>query len=192
MQIMLKNIRMAFPALAVPQAFGEGEPAYGAKFVVPMKGDLLGQIEEAIAEVAREKWDTKGAGVVKMLEEDGKLCLTKKVYKSKKTGEAYGGFEGAFYLSARNASTKPTVFNQYGEELASKSDIEKAAYSGSFVNASVDIWAQDNQWGRRINCTLRGLMTTGEGDNLGGGSAPASADDFAEMAKPKADAEDLL
>jgi hypothetical protein len=39
---------------------------------------------------------------------------------------------------------------------------------------------------------LRGILVTGEGENLGGGGSTASADDFADVAKAKADADDLL
>lgn len=191
-RIMLKGIPMAFPALAEPQAFGEGEPAYGAKFPVTINGEHQKLIDEAMKAEAKELWKDKGDSVLSMLVEDGKTAFVKKIYRSKKTGEPYQGFEGMHYLSARNAKTQPTVFNQYGEELTSKGDIERQAFSGARVNASVEIWAQDNKWGRRINCSLRGIMLTGEGENFGGGSAPASADEFAGMAKAKADAEDLL
>ena len=70
--------------------------------------------------------------------------------------------------------------------------IERKAFSGAIVNASVEVWAQDNKWGRRVNCSLRGIMLTGEGQSLGGGSAPAGADEFAGLAKAKADADDVL
>ena len=191
-RIMLKNVVMAFPALAEPQSFGEGEPAYGAKFPITPNSEHQKAIEAAILAEAKEAWKDKADSVLKMLEEDGKVAFTKKVYRSKKTGEPYQGFDGAHYLSARNAKTQPTVFNQYGEEVSSKGDIERQAFSGAVVNASIEIWAQDNKWGRRINCSLRGIMLTGEGENIGGASAPASADDFAGMAKAKADAEDVL
>lgn len=191
-RIMLKGITMAFPALAEPQAFGEGEPAYGAKFPITINGEHQKLIDEAMKAEAKDLWKDKGDSVLSMLVEDGKTAFVKKIYRSKKTGEPYQGFEGMHYLSARNAKTQPTVFNQYGEELTSKGDIERQAFSGARVNASVEIWAQDNKWGRRINCSLRGVMLTGEGENFGGGSAPASADEFAGMAKAKADAEDLL
>jgi len=191
-RIMLKNVVLAFPALAEPQSFGEGEPAYGAKFPIKPNSEQQKAIEAAILAEATEAWKDKADSVLKMLEEDGKVAFTKKVYRSKKTGEAYQGFDGAHYLSTRNAKTQPTVFNQYGEELSGKSDIEAKAFSGALVNASVEIWAQDNKWGRRINCSLRGVMLTGEGENFGGGSAPASADEFAGLAKAKADAEDIL
>ena len=191
-RIMLKNVMLSFPALAEPQSFGEGEPAYGAKFPIKPNSEHQKQLEEAILAEAKEQWKDKADSVVNMLIEDGKVAFVKKVYRSKKTGEPYAGFEGAHYLSTRNAKTQPTVFNEYGEQLTSKGDIERKAYSGAIVNASLEIWAQDNKWGRRINCTLRGVMLTGEGENIGGASAPASADDFAGMAKAKADAEDIL
>lgn len=191
-RVMLKNVMLAFPALAEPQSLGEGEPAYGAKFPIAINSEQQKLIEDAILAEAKEEWKDKAASVVEMLAEDGKLCFTKKVYKSKKTGEPYTGFDGKHFLSTRNAKTQPTVFNQYGEELTVKGDIERQAFSGALVNASIEVWAQDNKWGRRVNCSLRGVMLTGEGDNIGGGSPPASADEFAGLAKAKADAADIL
>ena len=191
-RIMLKGVVMSFPALADPQSFGEGEPAYGAKFPIKIDGAHQKLLEEAMLAEAKEAWKDKAQSVLDMLIEDGKVAFVKKVYRSKKTGEAYQGFEGSHYLSARNAKTQPTVFNQYGEEIAAKGDIERQAFSGAVVNASVEIWAQDNKWGRRVNCSLRGVMLTGEGENFGGGSSPASADEFGGLAKAKAEAEDIL
>ena len=191
-RIMLKGVTMAFPALAEPQAFGEGEPAYGAKFPVAPNSEHQKLIEDAIRAEAKEAWKDKADDILEMLREDGKLAFIKKVYRSKKTGEAYQGFEGKHYLSARNAKTQPSVYNQYGEEITGKAEILRQAFSGARTNASVEIWAQDNKWGRRINCSLRGVMLTGEGENFGGGSTPAAADEFAGLAMAKADAEDVL
>lgn len=191
-RIMLKNIVLAFPALAEPQSFGEGEPAYGAKFPIKLNSEQQKAIEVAVLAEAKEAWKDKAESVLDMLVEDGKIAFTKKVYRSKKTGEAYQGFENTHYLSTRNAKTQPSVYNQYGEEVTSKSEIEAKAFSGAVVNASVEIWAQDNKWGRRINCSLRGVMLTGEGENFAGGSPPASADEFAGLTKAKADADDIL
>ena len=191
-QIMLKNVVLAFPSIAEPQAFGEGEPAYGAKFPIKPGSEHQKAIEAAILLVAKEEWKDKADSVLEMLVDDGKVAFTKKVYKSKKTGDAYAGFEGMHYLSSRNAKTQPTVFDKYGEPVVGKAAIEQQAHSGAVANASLEIWAQDNKWGRRINCSLRGVMLTGEGESFGGGSAPAGADEFAAFAKAKADALDIL
>ncbi len=191
-RIMLKNVVLAFPALAEPQSYGDGDPAFGAKFPIEPGSPNQNLIEEAMRAEANAQWNDKGESVLKMLVEDGSVCFNKKVYRSKKTGDAYQGFEGKHYLSTRNASTQPTVFNQFGDQVTAKGEIERQAFSGAVVAASVEIWAQDNKWGRRINCTLRGVMLTGEGENFGGGSSPASSDEFAGLAKSKPDAEDFL
>ena len=191
-RIMLKNVVLAFPALAEPQSYGDGDPAFGAKFPIEPGSPNQNLIEEAMLAEANAQWNDKGESVLKMLVEDGSVCFNKKVYRSKKTGDAYQGFEGKHYLSTRNASTQPTVFNQFGDQVTAKGEIERQAFSGAVVAASVEIWAQDNKWGRRINCTLRGVMLTGEGENFGGGSSPASSDEFAGLAKSKPDAEDFL
>lgn len=185
--IRLTNLVMAFPAIAEPQSYGDGEPAYGAKFPIEPGSPEQKIIEDAMRAAAREEWKDKGDAVLQMLTEDGKTCFTKKVYRSKKTGEPYQGFDGKHYLSARNSKTAPTFVDQFGTEVEDRKAIERLAYSGSIVHASLEIWAQDNKWGRRINCTLRGLMTTGRGENFGGGSAPASANEFADLAQDPSD-----
>lgn len=190
--IMLKNLQLGFPAIAEPQSYGDGEPAYGAKFPIAIGSNAHKAIEAAIREEAVGEWKDKADSVLTMLAEDNKLCFVKKVYRSKKTGEPYTGFEDAHYLSTRNSKSQPTVYNEYGEPVTGKSDIERKAFSGAVVNASVEFWAQDNKWGRRVNCSLRGIMLTGEGQSLGGSSAPAAADEFAGLAKAKADADDVL
>ena len=78
--------------------------------------------------------------------------------------------------------------DRLGNEVTSKAEIERLIYSGCYVHASVDIWPQDNKWGQRINCTLRGVMFANDGENFGGGST-ASASEFADFA---IDAEDLI
>lgn len=191
-QILLKNITLAFPALGEPQSYGDGEPAYGAKFPVEPNSENAKLIEDAIRAEAKETWKDKADSVLAMLFEDGKVAYSKREYRSKKTGEPYAGFEGMYYLGTRNATVQPSVYDQYGEAVNGKSEITRKAFSGAVVNASVEIWAQDNKWGRRINCSLRGVMLTGEGTSFGGGSGAASADDFAGLAKAKADAESVL
>jgi hypothetical protein len=192
-KILLKNVMLGFPALAEPQSFGEGDPAYGAKLPIDPSSENLKMIEAEIVAVAKEAWKDKADAILDMLREENKMCLVRKEYRSKTTGEVYEGFQNSFLLSTRNPKTQPTVFDEYGNQLEKKTDIERKAYSGAIAaGVSVEIWAQDNKWGKRVNCTLLGVMLTGEGTSIGGGAAPASADDFAGLAKAKAEAGDLL
>ena len=50
-------------------------------------------------------------------------------------------------------------------------------YSGCQVNFIIDVWAQANKWGNRINATLLGVQFVGDGPRLAGGSV-ATAEDF--------------
>jgi len=59
-------------------------------------------------------------------------------------------------------------------------------YAGCYVTAIVELWPQDNQYGRRINATLSGVQFERDGDAFGG-SAPASADDFDDLSSGAAD-----
>lgn len=193
--IFLKNLPIAFPALAEAQAIGDGEPAFGGRFVIdPKRTDLIKELDAALAAEAKAKWKDDGDAVLAMLIEEGKVAFEKKPYRSKKTGKVYAGFEGMYNLGARTPANKPkpTVFDEYGKQLLTKAEIEQTIYSGCEVTAKVEIWAQDNSYGRRLNCSLLGVIYAGEGERFGGGSAPASADDFGAFAKAKADAEGVL
>lgn len=199
--LMLKRVPIAFPALASPQAIGEGDPAYGGKFVIdPKDTALVTELEKAMADVAKAKWKDDADAVLAGLIEDRKVAFEHRPYVSKKTRKPYAGFEGMFALGTRTPISKPrpSVFDKAGEALivdgkalATPAEIERAIYSGALVHAKVEFWAQDNSFGQRINCTLLGVRFAGEGERFGGGSAPAGAADFAEFDED-VDADDIL
>ena len=64
------------------------------------------------------------------------------------------------------------------EEVGLKSD--GRPYSGCYVNVSLDIYAQDNTYGRRINCNLSGVQFYRDGDSFEGGT-PASPEEFEDL-----------
>lgn len=186
MQIRVKNVRIAFPSLGEPEAFGDGEPAYQAKFIIAPKSEQAKAIKEAIQAVAKEQWKDKAADVLKLLTEDKKLAYVEAAYRNKKSGETYAGFENAHYLSARNSKNRPTIYNKANVKLESSRDIESLIYSGCYVHAVLDLWAQDNKWGRRVNCTLQGVMFAAHGENFGGSSV-ANDSAFADLAVAEED-----
>ena len=195
MIVMLKNKTIAFPAIAEMAAIGDGEPAYGCRFAIDPADPQVAEIEAAMLSVAKGKWKDEGAAVLTFLQSERKTAFLREPARNKKTGKVYDGFEGCFTLGARNAKTQPTVFDLYGNPVTDKRAIEQLIYSGAKVNAKVEFWPQDNQFGRRVNCSLLGVMFAGEGERFGGGSAPAKADDFADMAQTPQypdDASDLV
>lgn len=196
-ELMLMRVGIGFPAVAEPQAIGDGKPAYGGKLIIDPKenADIVRALDKTIREVAIEKWKDKAEEILQFLEEDDKICFRRKPYRSKKTGKVFEGFEGMYSLSTRHETTVPTVVDMTGQEIFDKDAKRALIYSGCRVHAKVEIWAQDNQYGRRINATLTGVMFSAHGQRFGGGSGPASAKDFAEFAQEPSfsnDAEDLV
>lgn len=206
MELMLKGKRIAFPALAEAEAVGEGGDdnkgkAWSGRLVIePTDADVL-VLDKVMLDVAKQKWKDDGESIFNMLKANKKVCFEHGPYCSTKTGKVYGGFEGMFNLGMRTAEDKarPTVFDKYGRRIgdpskaytpAEKSEIRRLIYSGCYVNAKVDIWAQDNSFGRGIRCSVLGVMFAKDGESFGGGAPPASEEDFASMAAdPMADAE---
>lgn len=179
--LFLRKKRMAFPALAEAKAIGDGEPAYGARLIIDPSDPDVKVLDNAIAAVAKAKWKGDAEAVLRMLVEEGKVAFSKKEYRDKKKGKVYAGFEDKYHLGARNAKEQPTVVDRFGGEIEKKSDIERILYSGCNVNAKIEIWAQDNSYGRRINCTLLGIMFNSDGESFGGGTGRASAREFSDM-----------
>ena len=177
MRLMLKNVRLAFPAIFQPAAVGDGQPAYGGKLILDPKASYVEEIRKAIQSVAEEKWKDKAADILEKLKDDKRICFVEGPYTDK-DGKVYDGFEGKFSLSTRNPKVKPKALNKHVKEVSEEDGV---IYAGCYVHASVEFWAQDNEWGRRINCNLRGVMFAGDGDSFGGGTA-ASADEFSDLA----------
>ncbi len=168
-RLMLRNVRLAFPSLFEPSSYGEGEPAYSATLIMdPQQAEV---VEKALAAVAREKWGAKGDAQLKALRATGKVCLRDGDEKPD-----YDGFAGMMFVAARS-KTRPTVVDGQRQPITER---DGRIYAGCYVNASVEVWAQDNAYGKRVNATLRGIQFVRDGEAFGGGR-PAAADEFDEL-----------
>ncbi len=139
MRMTIKNVRLAFPAIFTPQAVGDGEPAYGAKFIIPPKHAQVDAIRDAVKAVAEEKWNDKAASILKLLQQDRKVAWVEGPYLNK-NGEPYDGFDGMYHLSTRSAKIRPSAFSASNARL----DVDDGTiYAGCFVDAAVEFYAQD-------------------------------------------------
>lgn len=173
MRIMLRDVRLAFPSLWKPTApRSGGEAAFSASFLMPKNHRQLVELDNAFKAIAKDKWGLKADAILKALKQGDKLCLHNGDSKSE-----YEGFEGNMFVSARS-KVRPTVFDQQRQEL---SEADGKPYSGCYVNVSLELWAQDNSYGKRINAQLRGVQFLRDGDAFAGGSRPADADEFDEI-----------
>lgn len=172
MKILLKNVRLAFPHLYKAHAHNAGDtPAFSAAFIFPKDHPQVPEIEAAIKQVAEEKWGAKADANLKAIKAADKTCLHDGDIKAN-----LSGYEGNLFINARSA-TRPGVYDRDRTPLTEE---DGRPYAGCYVNTSLDIYVQDNNYGKRINASLSGVQFFKDGEAFSGGR-PASADDFDDL-----------
>lgn len=177
MKVVIKDVRHAFPNLNEPGTIpgSKGKPAWSDRLIIPKKHPAVREIEAAIEAVAEEKWGDKAPGILAKLYKDGEVAFSKEEYANK-DGEVYAGFENAYHLGCRSEKVQPTCVDRDRTKLLGD-EIDRRLYSGCYVVAHVDFWAQDNEFGRGVRAVLTGIQFFRDGDSFGGGR-PSSADEF--------------
>ncbi|SFN20391.1 Protein of unknown function [Izhakiella capsodis] len=172
MKVKLNNVRLAFPALFEPKTVnGEDAPRFSATFIFPVDHPCLKDIDAAIAQVAKDKWGPKADSVLKSLRSGLKVCLHDGDEKVE-----YEDYSGNKFLSASN-KVRPLVIDRNRSVLTTA---DGKPYAGCYVNATIDIWAMDNNFGKRINASLGGVQFCRDGDAFAGGGM-TTENDFDDM-----------
>ena len=160
--IMLKNVRLSFPSLFQTEKFGQEDTGkYAATFILD-KNDHAKTIERLKEKVQEGFKELK----VKSLPAE-RICL--------KDGDESGReeYEGAYIIKA-TTKKRPTVIDRDRTPLA---DEDGKPYSGCYVNAIINFWHQDNQYGKRVNANLLGVQFVKDGEAFGSGPIDVS-DEF--------------
>lgn len=172
MKITLRNARLAFPELfEAKQVNGEGEPAYSCAFLLPPDHPAVKEVLEACRELAIQKWGAKGQAVFDLMKEEKKLAI-----KNGNSKPDYAGYPGNYFINARG-KTRPMVVDRDKSPLAAS---DGKPYSGCYVNGYIELWAQDNKYGKRINASLRAVQFVKDGDAFSG-AAPATMDELEDL-----------
>lgn len=168
-KVMLKDVRLCFPHLWKPRESERGDPKYGAVFLFPPKSVAMKRLQAAVKEVANEQWGKRAAETLKQLAASDRICV--------KNGEAkaadYPEYAGMYYLNTSN-TRKPLVIDGLRNPLE---EDDGRPYAGCYVHAKVRIWAQDNEYGKRVNAVVLGVQMYRDGEHLGGETI-ASPEDF--------------
>lgn len=184
MKIKLVNVRLSFPDLFKAGEY-EGNRNYGSSFLIEPGSANHKVIMDAINAVGTEAWKAKAPAILKAALAGGgqQVCYWDGNLKD------YDGYEGMMVLTAKRGEAKgrPLVIDADKSPLA---EADGKPYAGCFVNASVELWAQDNKFGKTVRCTLLGVQFAKDGDAFSAGSV-ASEDDF-DTIEAGADAEALV
>ena len=153
--IMIRGARVSFPHLFRQPVINGEKGRYGAVLLLDPSRHRqdIATLKKAISELVK----TRLRG--RKLPPD-KLCL--------RSGDDRGRpeYEGYLVLSA-NTRTKPVVIGTDGRSTIANEE-DNPIYAGCHVNAKVRLWAQDNQYGKRINAELVAIQFAGDGEPLDG------------------------
>lgn len=168
-RIQIKDVRLSYPALFRPKGFqgSSDNPKYQASFIIDPESKLgkknLSLIEDAIDAAKDRKWGDKPP----KLKAD-KLCLIE--------GDPDKDEEdGMMVLRSSNAKA-PLVLDRDKTEL---DESDGRPYGGCYVDAIVRIWAQDNEYGKRINGSLEAVRFRRDGEAFG--APPPDPDEFDDI-----------
>ena len=153
MKVKLNRVRLSFPVLFTPKSVNDSEPRYAANFLLSKKDDAaqIAALRTACMAVAKEKWPAKVPAGVKYCVHDG----------AEKDYEGYN--DTVMYLSSSNTMRPPVV----DQNLSPITADDRKIYAGCYVNAVIRLWAQDNQFGKRINAQLQTIQLVADGESFG-------------------------
>lgn len=154
-KIILKNVRISFADLFKKGSFNGEETKYGATFLLNKEehADSIADIKAQIAELV--KTNLKGAKIAA-----DKLCL--------RDGDdvEYDGYAGCYSIKC-STKKRPIVIDRDRSPLT---EDDGKPYGGCYVNASIDLWVQNNAYGKRVNSTLLAVQFFKDGEPFSDGS----------------------
>ena len=159
-KIKLNNVRLSFPSIFNKSEFNGQVGKFEATFLMNKESQakMIADVEAQIALIQKDN---------KAKVSPDKICL--------KDGEFvdYDGYAGCMSIKA-GSNRRPTVL---GRDKAPVVEEDNIVYAGCYVNAVIELWYQDNSYGKRVNCNLLGIQFAKDGDTFGAGDTDVS-DDF--------------
>ena len=153
---------------------GKKTESYCSHFIMEPGHGGIATVVAAMKSAAAGQWGAKAEEMYNAFKGQHKLCL--KEGSICKPGEE--PYAGKLFISSSNKK-RPLVIDGQRNILAAGDAL--APYSGCWVNARIQVWAQDNKYGKRINASLLGIQFLRHDEAFGGGRI-ATVDEFGVVA----------
>lgn len=184
-KVKLQNVRLSFPDLFEPVQYeGQGPFKYRAAFIMEPNSESHKSIKTGVNEVAKEAWPKDWEKVLANANDDSK---TRFIVDGDK--KSYDGYAGMVVINSTRDQSKgrPLVLDRDKQPLT---QTDGKPYAGCYVNATVELWAQNNKFGKCIRAQLLAVQFAKDGDAFGGGSV-GSPDEFEDLSDT-GEADDLV
>lgn len=192
-KVKLPLVRLSFPDLFEAVQFeGKGPFKYRSSFLFPPNSEAHKRLLVAQEAVLKEAFKDKWQAILNSANDDSKLRFI-----GKGDNKAYDGYAGMLYVTATRDQTKgrPGVFDKNPGTKESPNYLvatDGKPYAGCYVNGVIELWAQDNKYGKTCRANLLSVQFAKDGDAFGAGTAIASADEFEDISDTGGDDGDLV
>jgi hypothetical protein len=180
-QVVLKNVRLAFPDNLWVAGVGKGVPAgtlpkFGCTLLIEPGSENDKAIQAAIVRTTNEKFKDKAQFVRNKIKgNSGTCCYLDGNERVNQEGKIYDGFENmmALKVARREKDGAPRVVTSKNKDVAPGEP--GAPYGGCYVNAIVEPFAYDNV-NKGVSSGLVLVQFAKDGKAFGGGASKADAD----------------
>lgn len=179
--LMLSNVRIAYADGLNTARVMKGQPGqtsqnptYSCALLISNEStDAINTIRAAMWRLAEATFGQSASAIWQEMEASGKLAL-----KNGATKASQDGFLGHMFFSPNAKQEKPPLLlhkfadpeKTDGSPLILKRP-QGIIYSGCYVNAQINLWVQNNDFGRRINSEVLAVQFANDGDRFGGGAS---------------------
>ena len=165
------NARLQFPCIDTLDRYDK----YGATLLFAPGSDAHDLVQKTITELIKESFGGTALPADNICLKDG-------------DSKPYDGYKGMLFISASRKEDNPFKPSQLVGRNKKPADAS-AFYAGCHVNAAINIWPQNNKWGKKVNAELIGLQFVEDDDQLmTGKKADISDDTFPDLPPLETDA----
>lgn len=166
-KVRLKNVRLSFPQLFTAKSVNGSEPKFSCSFLMDKTADKaqIQALSKAIEMCKTAKW---GATLPKGI----KVCL------HEGSSKEFDGYDETNMFVSTSSSRRPVVVDR---DLQPLTAADNKPYAGSFCNATIRLWAQDNQFGKRINAEILAVQFAKDGEAFGGSTPVVAENEFTTL-----------
>jgi len=162
-QIVIQG-RLSYPQLFRPKSFSSDGTESAAKYSASILLDTtenaadIKKVQAVIAAVAKAKWP-------------GKLPNFKKCLRDGSEKPETDGYGDEVMLVSASNTRKPQVVDRNPKNAITE-DQDKV-YAGCTVKVVLNLWAQDNKFGKRVNASVEVVQFIADGERFGAESVKA-------------------
>lgn len=174
--VVLKGVRAVWlDVLKQNKKFGN----YRAEVLIDPGSQAEKDLDEAINNVAKEKWGAKAPTMLKVATANRKVCRKpgESMNPSKQTGEVADHYRGKIVLNAARKHDRDGAPNVYCAKLDkpsqlvrvhAESDLSKLVkpVGGNYCDVIVNVWPFEFDGSPQVNCTLETIAFRSEGDPI--------------------------